>query len=131
MYIDGMSTWSLDEDLNGVLVSVDRDESVLGVLVASAEQYARGNVLYVQHLVVVPEARGRGVGTVSLGMVEQLLPGTPLAMIWGQCEPSATGFYERAGFTVLAPGEPFPFLMSDSPSVIVNSNPTYNCWFYR
>jgi hypothetical protein len=45
--------------------------------------------------------------------------------------PDTAAFYQRAGFTVLDPGEPFPFPFSKQAAIIANSNPTYTCWFYR
>lgn len=132
-HIDDMSHWTVNDEEHGVMVARDRDQSIIGVLVARAVQNPQASALYVQHLVVVPEARGRGIGVVMLGIVEQLLPaGTPTpTTIWGQCEARAKRWYEKAGFTVLAPQDRMRIPLSDPPVYMVNSNPTYSCWFYR
>jgi GNAT superfamily N-acetyltransferase len=85
-------------------------------------------VLILTNLVVEPSWRGKGVGVVLLGVIPQLLQ---TSLTFGTCAPDTAAFHQRAGFTVLDPGEPFPFPFSKQATIITNSNPTYTCWFYR
>jgi len=79
----------------------------------------------VRGLAVTLKWERRGLATVLLGMIPQLVP---VSFIFGGCSPDAAEFYQRAGFDVLAAGEPLPTPFGRS---LASSNPFYPSWFFR
>lgn len=111
-----------------------------GLLVTAEEEIIAGMVLDVQEgqeaefavrvttVAVTPEWERRGVGTVLLGMIHQIVAVPKL--IYGGCEPHAASFYQRAGFDVLREGELLPFTLGGG-MLLAATNPHYPCWFVR
>ncbi|WP_082965402.1 GNAT family N-acetyltransferase [Gordonia sp. 852002-51296_SCH5728562-b] len=124
------STWTMPEG-DGCAVALAQDGTIAGCLVMGLGQVGDDFLAIIQHLVVDPEFRGRGIGTVLLGIAPQLVRqfnGGATAHWLGQCEESMRSFYAAAGFTALQPDEPIslPF----AKGLVGNGNPEYNCWFY-
>ena len=130
--IRGVSpTWTVPEE-HGCVVALTADGSVAGCLVMALGQAGDDYLTIIQHLVVNPEFRSRGIGTVLLGVAPQVVRrySRDSASYWlGQCEESMRSFYMAAGFTALRPGEPIalPF----AKGLLGNGSPEYNCWFYN
>lgn len=115
----------------GAFIALDPEERTIGTLVAGAAQFGGDIGLFVSYVVVEPGWRGRGVGTVLLGMLPKMLGGRgePTLTV-GSCALDGARFYQRAGFTVLDPGEPLPFPLGDG-AWLANRNANYPCWFHR
>lgn len=117
----------LTQEAGGILAT--HGEALIGVAVAEAAQFGSRVTMRVTALAVTPEWEGRGLGTVLLGMMHQLVPGR-VQFLFGGCAPEAAQFYQRAGFDVLAPGEPMPFPFG-SGAELASSNPHYPSMFFR
>jgi ribosomal protein S18 acetylase RimI-like enzyme len=111
-----------------VLVAVDRDDGVVGALVAYpppnvAEDHLatvddneqRGQLLTVgaigvakiKAVAVTPEARGRNIGTALIQRAREVYFTCGYMIVYGTMTAAANlpGFYQRCGFQVLEPGE--------------------------
>lgn len=121
------------DDPGGAVLTLDRDDSLIGALVMGAADFQGRLAVMVRYLAVSPDWRRRGVGAVSLGLLRQLL-GTDADMIrltFGSCAAGrAARFYQHAGFTVLDPGTPLPFPLG-SQALLGSMSSRYPCWFYR
>lgn len=129
--------WDVDRDSGGI-VAVTGVGDIIAVLVVAAFTAGGQVVAIIRQVVVDPSWRGRGVGTVALGLVPQMLErhgGRPAATI-GNCAPLAARFYQRAGFTVLQPGELLDLslvlgLPYQQPLPAGLSTRHYPCWMVR
>ena len=133
-HVEGAQKWSMETGA-GAVVAIDANEDIIGAAVVMMVDFDGNVAALIQHLVVLPEWRGRGVGEVTLGVVQQLpgrvlAPGRAVSLFWGHCHPSAARFYQRAGYTVLQEGERFPVPFAPDVEIAL-SNPSYPCWFYR
>lgn len=130
-HIDGAPANWVVSDQSGLLVTRDRDRNIVAAAIIGAGGFTGGTVVCVQDLVVDPEWRGLGVGTVTLGVVDQLMEGlvdqAKPVVYYGGCKAEAARFYQRCGYSVLQAGEALtiPFL----PSAIAVANPDYPCAF--
>ena len=118
---------------DSALLARDVDGNTVGAIVVATEREGHRIVLAVRHLVVEPVWRGRGVGAVSLGLFAQMVgeEAGQVVLTYGACGVGkAARFYQHAGFTVLAPGQPLKHPFSGQ-AMIVNNNEHYPCWFYR
>lgn len=114
----------------GAVLAEDHDQQVIGVLALEAADIEGVPIAMINAVVTLPEHRGRGIGTVLLGVMDQLLipqVGSAPELVAGNCAPEDARFYQRAGFTVLQPGEVLPF----GRGVQVREESEYPCWFYR
>lgn len=130
-HIVGMSAdWTMAPQAGAIAAT--RDDSVLGGLIFGLAAFDDDFLAVVQHLVVAPKSRGQGIGSLLLGVAPQLTEkhtkGRPTWWI-GQCEDKAAGYYQAAGFSVLAPREPLN-LPVGRDALVTNANNHYNCWFY-
>lgn len=114
----------------GAVVAFDPQGSVIGCAVVGAADFDGRAVMFLQHLVVEPRWRGRGVGAVTLGLLHQMLPFAGLVATVGNCAAEDARFYQHAGFTVFQPGEPLE-LPVGAPVRLVVSNAHYPCWMVR
>ncbi|WP_216871020.1 GNAT family N-acetyltransferase [Modestobacter excelsi] len=111
----------------GGVAACDPDGQVIAGLVAAGAQFDSNVVIFIRHLVVDPAWRGQGVGVVALGVLPQL---KRAALYVGNCAANAARFYQRAGYTVLDPGQPLPFPFGKQ-AVLQLTNDQYPCWFYK
>jgi GNAT superfamily N-acetyltransferase len=130
-HVPGAEGFSPDENTQAVL-AVDADG---GLLAAAAIKFIRTHdvplAVHLWQLAVVSAGRRRGLGTVLLSMLPQVaaalrLP--PPTITYGVCDVPLAGFYQQAGFTVLAPGDTLPFLFGGPAA---NTNRHHPCWMYR
>lgn len=129
-HVPGAEEWFADEDASGV-IAIDKTGAAVGCAVASATRFSEDYNVTIQHLVVAPEHRGRGIGFVLLEGIDALAQRLlgPVRFT-GYCAAEHARFYQRAGYDVLQPGE--RLLMG--PRVwmeLVASNPAYTYPFYR
>ncbi|WP_421084773.1 GNAT family N-acetyltransferase [Rothia nasimurium] len=136
--IAGSSNWVMPQNAGGI-ACLNSSQEIVAVAVIEAfgiqnkeTSFSRPDTyVQVSQLAVIPTERGKGIGQVTLNMVEQLLENENYkwVSISGGCEPSAAKFYAQSGFNVLAPGEPLPWhrLQTD----VMNSNPHYSATFYK
>ncbi len=121
--------WTIESHA-GAVVARDAKQGIIGAVVVGAADFAGQVVALLQHLVVDPTWRGHGLGVVTLGMAHQLFDGMQKPTMYaGSCARPDARFYQRAGFTVLQPGEHLVF--RGNPFPVQNSNQYYPCWFYR
>ena len=127
--VAGAELWEPDGDC-GALVAADTDGNMVGALVAGGAEFTGKITLFVLYVAVEPDWRGRGVGTVLLGTLPQMLgERRGPALTVGSCAQEGARFYQRAGFTVLDPGEPLPFPLGGA--WLANRNANHPCWFHR
>lgn len=134
--IVGSSNWVMPQDAGGI-VCLNSSKKIVAVAVIEAFGIQNKDApfsppdTYVQvsQLAVIPTERRKGIGQVTLNMVEQFLKDYKWVSISGGCEPSAAKFYAQSGFNVLAPGEPLPW--DRLQTEVMNSNPRYSATFYK
>ncbi|PPG39486.1 GNAT family N-acetyltransferase [Pseudoclavibacter sp. RFBA6] len=125
-------------DHDGGIVCVDSSGKIAGGLVFMAANFPEGSVsVHVRALVVEPTHERRGVATVTLNMLPQVLDGYGVRatngatrLAYGGCEPSAAVLYRKAGYEVSRPGAPLTLEVGTGASV-TSDNPVYSCWFKR
>lgn len=90
----------------GGIVARDRGDLVATLMLTVAE-FDGALLVTIRDLATSPQHRGRGLGTVMLGLIWQIthdgfgrLPDATA----GNCSLETARFYQRAGFTVLQPG---------------------------
>lgn len=134
-HIADASSFSLHKDA-GMLLAFDANQQVISVAVCGLGVFDNGEslMLTINHLVVEPRSRGKGLGTVMVGMVSQLVP--PAAkqhasriLINGICATNGRTLYQNAGFTVLPVNTPLLIPFAGGKR-IANSNTRYPHWFY-
>ena len=59
----------------------------------------------IKHIAVVPESRGKGVGS---GMIKFLLINNAIEQISAETDKEAVAFYRKFGFSVSSLGEKYP-----------------------
>lgn len=134
-HVPGMSNWTREPE-TGLMYAVDHDDALIGCLAVSAARFNASIQAAIRAVVVDPAWRGHGVGTALLGMVEQLVSQSadlvPDAVI-GTCPETEAPFYQRSGFTVLAPGSALPSEIAGvgRGGLLVNTGQKTPCWFYR
>lgn len=80
------------------------------------------------HMVAVrDDFRGNGLGTLCLNGALQRFEHTA-THTYGNCAPDEAPFFARAGYTVLDPGTPFPFLSGGA--VLQINSAIHPCGFY-
>jgi GNAT superfamily N-acetyltransferase len=127
--------WTLPAESGGVVAFTEAD-GIIGAMVIGAmgngAATAENTIAFVQHIVVEPAWRGCGVGVVTLGMADQVFRSQPVPAkhFIGCCAPEAARWYQRAGYTVLQPGE-ILVLPGEQPVPTVVTNEHYPCWFFR
>jgi ribosomal protein S18 acetylase RimI-like enzyme len=65
----------------------------------------KGNQLEIKHIAVLPEARGKQIGT---RMIEWIRNKHSPNVIVAETDQEAVGFYRKAGFTAASLGEKYP-----------------------
>ncbi|MCT1515299.1 GNAT family N-acetyltransferase [Dietzia cercidiphylli] len=134
-HVPGMSQWAREAE-TGLMYAVDADGALIGCIAVSAARFDTSIQAAIRAVVVDQSWRGHGVGTALLGMVEQLVKQSadlvPNAVI-GTCPEAEAPFYQRSGFTVLAPGFPLPSEVAGAghKGLLVNTGRETPCWFYR
>lgn len=133
--LPSMDTFTVAET-DGVIGSLSKEEELLGVLVVALAEFDGSSVAFIRGLAVEEGHQGRGIGTVLLGLIDQMTDkdagGRKLAGVVGSCAVDEDAFYQKAGYTVLQPGQPMPWLYgAQAGTRLENSNPTHDCWFYR
>lgn len=136
-HIKGSEQTTFAEE-SGFLVALDTSQQIIGcTVVGLGVDDHKVLMMKLTSLVVVPEWRGKGLGTVLVGMLHQViqnLPGVDLTtsplIIYGSCSVEGKVFYRRAGFDVLEPGQPLmvPF---GNMGIMHNQNVEYPCWFSK
>lgn len=112
------------------------DGTLAAVVVVSAVSYDNGTALFIRALATAPEHRSRGIATVLLGMVPQVLgqAGMPTrALLVGMLPEALASFAHRAGFAVLEPGEAPPFSFGGIEIDLLGSRAAEaetSCWAY-
>lgn len=105
--------WKEQNELDGVpadkkrwaFTMEDDDQQLAGGIGG----HIKWNWMYIQHLIVVPEMRGKGVGKALLAKAEQLARDMELKGIYLiTLSYQAPAFYEREGFTVAGVIEDMP-----------------------
>jgi GNAT superfamily N-acetyltransferase len=124
------ASYSMADDDGGVLAETKSQELVGAITVQGADYDGRIAIM-VRSLSVESSWRGRGVATVLLGMLNQLLPDTTVATIYGNCSSEAVDLYARAGYTVLKEGASLPFALGSKAISMQLSNTAYPCWFFK
>lgn len=101
--------WWEGEDRVEVLEDIVRGAACFAGAYAGAELVGMGRVLsdgvsdaYIQDVVVLPEWRGRGVGSAIVSFLRDWCVGRGLGWIGLIATPGSTAFYERLGFAPLA-----------------------------
>lgn len=126
------------EDGSGVIVARDINQKVIGCAVLGLGVDDNSVLLMkLTSIVVVPEWRGKGLGTVMLGVIPQIVPdrpGTDLSksplIVYGSCSIEGQLFYQRAGFNVQEPGLPLQLPFGNG-ATMHNTNTEYPCWFWK
>lgn len=118
-------------DGSGTLVAIDASGTVVAALmfVAWAVE-GEPPTATLTALAVHPSQRRRGLGLALMGALPRYMQqriGRAPGFTHGTCSPDAARFYQRAGCTVLQPGEPLPFLDTD----LINPDEGYPCHFTR
>ncbi|UZG60397.1 GNAT family N-acetyltransferase [Rhodococcus opacus] len=126
-HITGVPDFQM-HDSEGGGVAISPAGEIIGAVVIGGATFETGRVTFLRDIVVVPEWRGRGLGTVLLNQIPKLFAAD---LIVGNCAPSAARLYANAGFTVLRPKVPLPFPMARTPHAIVFDNDVYPCAIYR
>lgn len=125
--------WRIGRD-DGGLVARDASGNLVGALLASAATFQRPYPGYlvgtVRAVAVDPSWRGRGVGVVLVGMAAKAYEPLAPDFYMGSCAPADARFYQKLGYTVLKPGEPYQFPFGNYSYFQVD-NPDYPCFFYR
>ncbi|MDI3195426.1 GNAT family N-acetyltransferase [Pseudarthrobacter sp. AL07] len=121
-----------------LLVALDLTQAVAGVAACELTIWNGGSGLQltVEHLAVDANRQGQGIGTVLLGMVDQLIPdntkrAASKLVVLGGCAVSARSFYQKAGFRVLPEHAKLPFPFGGGGGNVVNTNTQYPCWFAK
>lgn len=131
-YEKGSSSYSIPSTSGGI-VAMDDTGDILGAIILGAAKFGpaakkQTTVVIVEHVVVTSAWRKRGLGHVLIQM-------SPMVQTFdlqvGACDPAASKFYERGGFTVLKPGVPLPAGFAREGAAWGNSNPYYTSWFFR
>ena len=133
-HIAGMSDWvKLPQSQSGALVALDEHNNLIGAMVVDVASTDTEINTFIHHLVVEPSWRGRGVGVVLLGMVDQIIArhvpaeGRPVSY-YGQCAPKDARFYQKAGYGVLQPQH--QLIVMGTRIQLPNDSP-HPCWFLR
>lgn len=120
------SPYKMDENAGGIRAVAD-GETIGAMVLEGIKVDGQGTVIRVTAVAVEPDWEGRGIGTVLLGMVQQV---ERSKVTYGGCTPEAARFYQRAGFDVLAPGEAVMLPIGD-PRHLRSSNKHYPSFFIR
>jgi GNAT superfamily N-acetyltransferase len=132
----GASAFTLQAHDSGLAVR-DRAGALAGAVVVTAVSYDNGTALFIRALATAAGFRSRGIGTVLLGMVPQVLgqAGLPTrALITGVTPQARASFVHRAGFVVLEPGDEPPFTFGGIEDELLDGSvlPTNDqCWFFK
>ncbi|GAA2007812.1 GNAT family N-acetyltransferase [Brevibacterium samyangense] len=117
------------------LVARTADGTLAAVAIVSAVSYDNGTALFVRALATAEDFRSKGLATVLLGLLPQILPqaGLPTrALLTGACPETRASFLHRAGFVVLEPGDPSPYSFGGiEEDLLDTTDPADRCWFFR
>ncbi|MGD7708130.1 GNAT family N-acetyltransferase [Microlunatus sp. Y2014] len=132
-HITGLEEWSSTRSDAGVAIARQGGQ-VIGGVVSHVMAFGDDMVVHLQHLVVSPEWRRRGVGTVLLGLTPQIVERAAGegadrdAVFYGQCAPGSATWLHRSGYVVLQPGQ--PIVLCDQ-MIAVPDDAAQRCWFAR
>ncbi|MEU7993584.1 GNAT family N-acetyltransferase [Rothia amarae] len=130
--IIGNPFWRFPEGAGGVLCS-DRAGKPIATAVVQGigfeKQGTTKGLFQLTDIAVIPEERGKGIGFLTLMMLEQVIKDFPKDIMFGGCESTAADFYSKAGFHVLKQGESLPVPVLGQ--FLKNANSNYPCYFYK
>ncbi|GAA5226975.1 hypothetical protein GCM10025778_15080 [Paeniglutamicibacter antarcticus] len=116
------------KDPNAGGIRVELNGQTIGVmLIEGIEVPGDGIAARVTAVAVAPDWERRGVGSVLLGMIPQVVPAR---LVYGGCEMAAAAFCQRAGFDALAEGE-ILYMPLGNGAAFKSSNEYYPLWFVR
>lgn len=104
--VEGSSDFDLIPGEMGGVVARDRG-ALAAALIVSVAEFSGALVVSIRDLVTASSHRGRGLGTVMLGLIWQITQneiGRMPDSTNGNCNRAAARLYQRAGFTVLQAG---------------------------
>jgi GNAT superfamily N-acetyltransferase len=121
------------------MVALDSHGEVIGCATLGLSTDADGALAgWLGRLVVAPQWRNQGIGTILVGMVPKFIVSTsgvnvasaPSFTIFGSCSTAGRSFYNRAGYKVFDAGTPLrlPF---GNRATLHNNNAAYPCWFTK
>ncbi|MDP2712552.1 MAG: GNAT family N-acetyltransferase [Solirubrobacteraceae bacterium] len=130
---------NFDPRVSTVTITAFSDtDDVIGVCVAGVHTLgdSREPWAYLWQLAVDPEWRMRGIGTVLLTMLPEVIVSLTPAIarlngIYGACAREDARFYQRAGFAVLQPGLPLSLLLPAAQPWGTEASSHYSCWIAR
>lgn len=125
-------------DPTATITALSVEDDVIGACVVGVHLLSGAPEpwVYVWQVAVDPGWRMRGIGTVLLTMLPQVVAGSApdlprLQGTYGACAPADARFYQRAGFDVLQPGLPLSLLIAGTKPVVVHSRADHSCWMVR
>ncbi|MDZ8172706.1 hypothetical protein [Microbacterium xanthum] len=115
---------------DGAVVVEAPGGGVVGVAVVRASLSPEQNVVVqVRALVTAPPHRNRGVASLALGVIPQVLgPDLVPQVIFGNASSAHAAFFQRNGFDVLQPGEKLD--LGAHTAALVPDTP-FDTWFVR
>lgn len=132
-HVDAAAGFAMDKDSGAIVVEAP-DGAIVAALVVGLSSFGNDLVAIVRYLAVDPAWRGRGIGTVTLGVLPQLISQAANErvpnMTIGNCEPAAASYYQRAGFSVTQPGELISLPYGNQAALSL-TNEHYPCWIFR
>ncbi|SDT03693.1 Acetyltransferase (GNAT) family protein [Brevibacterium sandarakinum] len=121
------------DDPRAVAVAIHPRDGLIGAAVFTAARMGDAEdqmVMMIDRVAVTPSWRRKGVGSVLLTTMQQLLP-NPVDFAVGHCDSQIAPFFAQMGYTVLTPDTPLAFPVEKFEKDLQPVQFPGQCAFYR